>query len=202
MKMRTAQVLGMAGLMVMGVFGCRKVSKDSDKVLATVVGEKITAGEFQETAKLMLQDDKKVDDLLKNEAMKEQRNEFLESLALQKAMIRFAKAEGLAKDSKAQLLLEQAQARITFQLLKERRIGKSEPTEVQLRALYDELIAKRKAAGQDKGLPTFEDVKATMPGIWKQDQEQKVGEAILKDVKQKFPMTFAEGYKPTKPAGE
>lgn len=209
MRMRGAQVLGMAGLLVIGLTGCHKVSKDTDKVLANVAGEKITAGKFQESAKLMIQDDKKVEDLLKNESLKEQRNEFLESLALQKAMIRFAKTEGLNKDPKAQLLLEQAQARIAFQLLVERRIKKAEPTEAQLKTMYDELTAQSKAAGQGKAqpsLPDFNQVKDRVRDIWKQKQQQEqertVSEQLMKEVKQKFPVTFSEGYKPTKPAGE
>lgn len=205
MKMRIAY-MGMAGMLVVVALGCKKGSKDTDQVLANIAGEKITSGQFQESARMIFQDEKRAQDLLKDESAKDQRNQLLESLALQKAMVRFAKAEGLDKDPKAKLMLEQAQARVFFQLLVERRSTKVEPTEEQLRKQWDEIVAQQKAMGRDKGLPPYEQVRENLVARWKQQEQQKqeqlVSESLLKEVKQKYPITFAEGYKPAEPAGQ
>ena len=206
MRIRMAQVLGMAGLLMMGGMGCRRFSKDTDKVLANVAGEKITAGQFQAAVKIMVQDDKKVEDLVKNEASKDQRNQFLESMALQKAMVRFGRSQGLDKDPKTKLLLEQAQASVYFQVLRERRTTKAEPTDAQLKALYDEAYAQQKAAGREKAMPPYEIVKDRLKGMWKQQEQQKqeqtASEGLLKEMRQKYPVTYADGYKPAVPAGQ
>ena len=41
------------------------------------------------------------------------------------------------------------------------------------------------------------DVKAQLPGIWKQKQEQTISAAVFKELRQNYPITFAEGFKPT-----
>jgi hypothetical protein len=197
MKMRTAQLIGIGGCLALGFLGCTNVPKDASKILVNVAGEKITQAQFEEVVKVMVGDAKKADELLKSEAMKEQRNQFLESLAMQKSMIQMAKSEGLEKDLKAKVLLEQRSAQVYLQTLMDRRLSKSEPTETDLKTLYDTLVAERKAMGQDKGLPAFEDVKTQLPGVWKQKQEQAVSDALFKEMRQKYPLTFAEGYKPT-----
>jgi len=197
MRMRTAQWIGIGSLVALGFLGCSKLPKDTSKVLANVGGEKITEAQFEEVVKVLIGDDKRAEDLLRNEAMKEQRNQFLESLALQKSMVQMAKAQGLEKDLKAKVLLEQRVAQVYLQAIMDRRLPKAEPTEAELKALYDGLVAERKAAGQDKGLPAFEDVKAQLPGIWKQKQEQTISAAVFKELRQNYPITFAEGFKPT-----
>jgi hypothetical protein len=202
MKMRTAQLIGIGSLVVLGFLGCSKVPKDTSKILVNVAGEKITQAQFEEVVKVMIGDDKKAEELLKSEAMKEQRNQFLESLALQKSMVVMAKAEGLEKDLKAKVLLEQRSAQVYLQTLLDRRLPKSEPTEADLKTMYEGLVAERKAMGQDKGLPAFEDVKAQLPGVWKQKQEQTVTEGLFKELRQKYPLTFAEGYQPTPQPGQ
>lgn len=195
MKMHRSLALTAAALAVLGGFGCKKFSKDKSPLVANVGGEKITETQFKSLAKSLAQDDKKVEDLMKNTA---QRNQFLESLAMQKALIRFGKLEGLDKDQRAQTMVEQAMARAYFQVLVDRRLSKAEPTDAQLRPIYDDLVAQRKAAGQDKGLPPFEDpkVKGYLAGAWKQKQEQEISEAVLKEVRLKVPITYGEGYKP------
>jgi len=198
MKLSGSVALGAAALMVLAGFGCKKFSKDKSPVVASVAGEKITENQFRDIAKALVQDEKKVNDLLQTAPQREQRNQVLESIATQKAMIRFGKLEGLEKDPQTKVMMEQAQARAYFQILVERRLQKGDPTDAQIKPMYDELVAQRKAAGQDKGLPPFEDpqVKKYLAGAWKQKQEQTVSEALLKDVKQKFPVTFSDGYKP------
>ena len=202
MKMRTAQWIGIGSLLALGFLGCTNVSKDTSKILVNVAGEKITEAQFQEVVKVLIGDDKKSEELLKSDAMKEQRNQFLESLALQKSMIQMAKAQGLEKDLKAKVLLEQRVAQVYLQTLMDQRLPKAEPTEAELKALYDGLVEERKAAGQEKGLPAFEEVKAQMPGIWKQKQEQTISAALFKELRQNYPITYAEGYKPTPQPGQ
>jgi hypothetical protein len=202
MRMRTAQLIGIGSLLTLGFLGCTNVPKDTSKILVNVAGEKITEAQFQEVVKVLIGDDKKSEELLKSDAMKEQRNQFLESLALQKSMIQMAKAEGLEKDLKAKVLLEQRSAQVYLQTLMDRRLPKTEPTETELKALYDGLVEERKASGQEKGLPAFEEVKAQLPGIWKQKQEQTLSTALFKELRQNYPITFAEGYKPTPQPGQ
>ena len=95
------------------------------------------------------------------------------------------------------MLLEQRVAQVYLQTLMDRRLPKTEPSEADLKALYDGLVEERKATGQDKGLPAFEEVKAQLPGIWKQKQEQAISATLFKEMRQNYPLTFAEGYKPT-----
>ncbi len=202
MRNRTMRWIGMGSLVTLGFLGCNQVQKDTSKVLVSAPELKITETQFAEVVKVLIGDDKKAEDLLKNGDNKEQRNQFLESLALQKAMIQMARTEGLEQDSKAKILLEQRTAQVYLQTLTDRRLPKNEPTETELRALYDGLVQERKAAGQDKGLPTFDEVKPQLPAIWKQKQEQSVTEALFKELRQKHPFTFAEGYKPTPQPGQ
>jgi hypothetical protein len=202
MRMRTAQLIGIGSLMALGFLGCTNMPKDSSKVLVNVAGEKITEAQFQEVVKVLIGDDKKAEELLKNGDLKEQRNQFLESLALQKSMIQMAKAEGLEKDLKAKVLLEQRVAQVYLQTLMDRRMPKAEPTEAELKTMYDGLVEERKAAGQDKGLPAFEEVKAQLPAVWKQKQEQTISTALFKELKSNYPITFADGYKPAPQPGQ
>jgi hypothetical protein len=52
--------------------------------------------------------------------------------------------------------------------------------------------------GEDKGLPAYEEVKAHLPGIWKQKQEQTITENLFKELRQNYPITFAEGNQPSR----
>ncbi len=202
MRNCTMRWIGMGSLVALGFLGCNQAQKDTSKVLVSTQDLKITETQFKEVVKILIGDDKKAGELLTNSAMQEQRNQFLESLALQKAMVLMARTEGLEKDQKAQVLLEQRTAQVYLQTLTERRLPKNEPSESELRTLYDGLVLERKAAGQDKGLPTFDEVKPQLPAIWKQKQEQTVTENLFKELRQKYPFTFAEGYKPTPQPGQ
>ena len=202
MKMRAAWMIGFGSLAVLGLFGCRHAPKDASKVLASVAGEKITETQFVDIVKIVAGDEKQADALLKSGELKEQRNQFLESLALQKSTVQLAKGEGLDKDPKLKVMLEQRIAQVYLQALMERRMPKQEPTDAELKTLYDDLVQQRKAEGQDKGLPAFEEVKAQLPGVWKQRQEQATSVALFKELKQKYPITFAEGYQPTPQPGQ
>lgn len=198
MNKRTASMLGMSGLLVVGLLGCSRISKNTGKVLANVAGEKITEGQFRDVVHAVTGDPKKAEELLTNDKLKEQRNQFLKTFALQKAMLKMASAEKMDKELKYKLQLEDNAARIYFQGLMERRASKAEPTEAQLKALYDELVGMRKAEGA-KGIPPYESVKSQMPTIWKQRQDQNLTEQLFKEIKQKYPITYADGYAPAQP---
>ena len=202
MRMRTAQLLGIGGLLTLGFLGCTNVPRDTSKILVNVAGDKITEAQFEEVVKVMVGNAQQAEELLKSDAMKEQRNQFLESLAMQKSMIQMAKAEGVERDLRVKVLLEQRVAQVYLQTLMERRLPKTEPTEADLKALYEGLVEERKAAGQDKGLPAFEEVKAQLPGLWKQKQEQAISATLFKELRQNYPINFAEGYKPTPQPGQ
>ena len=87
-------------------------------------------------------------------------------------------------------------AQAYVQTLMERRLAKAQPTDAELKATYDELVAERKAQGQDQAVPPFEQVKAQMPALWKQRQETKVFEQLMKEATQKYQITYADAYKP------
>lgn len=202
MKMRTTAWIGIGALLALGFLGCNRGPKDASPVLVNAGGERISQTQFEEVVKVLVGDDKKAEELLKSDAARGQRNQFLESLALQKAIIQMAKAEGMEKDLRTKVLLEQRIAQTYLQTLMDRRMPKTEPTEADLKSLYDTLVAERKAMGQDKDLPAFEAVKAQLPGIWKQKQEQTITEGLFKEVRQKYPITFAAGYEPTPQPGQ
>jgi len=197
MKLRHAQGIGIAGLALVAVLGCNRGSKDTSKVIASVAGEKITEKAFTETIKAMVPDEAKAKEVLTSEALREKRNEFLGQLAKAKALVLLGKAQGLDKDPAVKLRLEQMTAQAYVQTLMERRLAKTQPTDADLKATYDELLAERKAQGQEQGIPPFEQVKAQMPMLYKQRQEAKVFEQLMKEATQKSPITYADQYKPS-----
>jgi len=197
MEMRMARVLGMSGLLLVGALGCNKVSKDNSKVLASVGGEKITEVYFAETVRSLVGDEAKSKDLLGNEAMKEERNQLLNGLATQKALILFAKAEGIDKDPKIKIAVDQAIANAYAQAMIERRLSKGEPTEAQLKAIYDDYVTQSKASGAGAPPPPpFAQVKDQLVPLWKRQQGKVASDTLLTQLKQKYPVTFAPDYKP------
>ena len=75
--------------------------------------------------------------------MREQRNQILGTLVNQKALLAWAKAEGLDKNPKVQVEVTSALANAYFQVLVDRLVTKAEPTDDQLKAVYDEYAAHR-----------------------------------------------------------
>lgn len=193
MKLIAASGLGIA---LLATLGCGKVSKDTSKVIANVAGEKITEKAFTEVVKAMVPDEAKAKEILSSEPMRAKRNEFLGQVAKAKALVQFGKAQGLEKDPAIQLRMEQVAAQTYLQILMERRMSKVQPSEADLKAVYDELVNERKAQGQAEGIPPYEQVKAQMPMIYKQRQEAKVFEQVMKEATQKTPITYADDYKP------
>jgi maltooligosyltrehalose synthase len=196
MEMRAARMMGICGMLVLGAVGCNRVSKDNGVVVASVGGEKITQAAFTAVVNDYLGDPAKAQDLLTNPKMQEQRNQFLGTLVNQKALLQFVKLDGLDKDPKARIEVESAIANAYFQLEAERLVAKAEPTDADLKAFYDDYVLQAKAANQAAGLPTFEQVKAQLPGAWKRKQQQQARESLLLQLNQKCPVVFAPDYRP------
>ncbi len=172
--------------------GCKPSGGDRTKVLATVGGEKITQQVFEANIKAMAPDEAQAKDFISAEARKGARETFLKQLAESKAVIRWATLEGLDKDPKAKVMLEQAKAQAYFRLIMERRTAALKPTDADLKALYDERTAAAKGA-PDAKIPPFEDVKERVAEMWQQQQASKVQEQFLKEVSQKVKITYADG---------
>jgi hypothetical protein len=210
MKFKAVLGLGMGSLLIAGFAGCKHAAKDTSLVLVDVAGDKITKNQFETIVKAVIGDDKQAGDLLANDTMKEQRNQLLDALALQKIILQAAKTEGLDKDTKTQFLQEQGIAQLYLRTLMERRLKKAapgpEPTDADLKPIYDQGIAQQKAAGNTKNLPTFDQVKPQLIAGWKQNKQQERSEtelkALIAEMRQKYPSTFAEGYKPTPQPGQ
>jgi hypothetical protein len=194
MDMRMARMTGAGALLVLGLLGCNKVSKDHGKVLATVAGEKITEQAFTDTVQNVMGDQAK--DLLSNPASKERCNQILGTLVNQKAILAWAKEKGLDKDPKAQIEVSSAVANAYFNIMLEKSAVSAEPTDVQLKELYDQILAQAKAANQAQGIPPFEQVKAQLPSVWKQRQVQGARERVLNELNQKYPVVFDPEYRP------
>jgi len=200
MAMRAAKMLGMSGLLVLGTLACSKASADHSKVVASVGPEKITEKAFADTVRIMVGDEAKAKDVLTSEAARPQRNQLLETIVTQKALLRFAKSEGLDKDPKVQLAVEAATAQVYFQAMMEKRAASVEPTEAQLKALYDDYVKQADAAGQKASVPPFEQVKAQLPQLWKRKQGQAASDMLLTQLKQRYTVVFAPEYKPAQGA--
>jgi hypothetical protein len=194
MDMRAARLMGMGGLVVLGLLGCGKVSEDHGKVLATVAGEKITEKAFADTVQNVMGDQGK--DLLSNPANKERRNQILGTLVNQKAILAWAKEKGLDKDPKVQIEVSSAVANAYFNILLEKSSANAEPTDEQLRELYDQVLAQAKAANQAQGIPPFEQVKGQLPALWKQRHMQDARERVLNELNAKYPVVFDPDYRP------
>lgn len=194
MKIRMTHVAGMAGLVALLAVGCSKVSKDTSQVLASVGGEKITLNQFTALVKAAAGDEAKAKEVLGGEAMREQRNRFLESLVQDKAVIQLAKAQGLDKDPKVLAQLEQVTARVYMQSLIEKRAG--EPSDAELKAMLEKLMKSQAAPGKDVKLPPFEVVKPQLVNLWRQEKMQTLVDTLLKEAQQKTPANYADGYKP------
>jgi hypothetical protein len=194
MEMRSARMFGICGLVIVGL-ACGKGHRDTSKIVATVAGEKITEKMFTDAVHNLFGDDARANEILTNPLLKDQRNELLAQFVDQKVMSKFGDKQGLDKDPKAKLLLEAAKSNAYGQVLLERAVGKIEPTEAQLKAFYDKAVEKAKAAGQDKGFPPFEAVKAQLPNAWKRDQMQEASQKLVKDAKAQIVTTVDPQWK-------
>lgn len=199
-RWKTLGSLALAGGVALSWYGCSRFRKSEGAVLAKVGREAVTSMDLKTLIEMNFKDAAMVQKFLTGEENKARRSQAVESMALNRAMLQFGKLQGLEKDPQHRLMLEQAQAQVVYQTLVEKRSAKLEPSEADLKALYDEVAAERKAAGQEKGFPSFEEAKAQLPMVWKQRQTKKISEEILKEVKAVVPITYSEGYKPADPA--
>lgn len=176
----------LALLPLLALLGCQRTG-DGGKVLANVAGEKITEAGFKQALETAGMPSSQMADLLSNPLQRERRQELLRTLVETKTLVAYGKSAGLDRDPKVGRTMEQVTARVYFQFLIEQR-GKAEPTEAQLRELYDRHLAKQAKRGSVAGFPKFEDVQPQLREAWVQDQ-------IQQDVAQKIPVTFADGWK-------
>jgi len=189
-------LLVLAAALVSGP-GCGKGSKDSGPVLASVGGEKITAGEFKDLVDRIAPDAESAKKLLEdpNPMMRGQRNKLLGQLTEATAVIHMAKEQGLDNDPrvKAAVKLALANAYKTA-MLSNRMPAKAEPSEADLKAVYDKYAAQAKAANQP--MPPFDQVKPQLTDAWRRDQQEKVMGLLDEEIAKRVPTTYAEGYAP------
>lgn len=195
MEMRTAGTIGLCGWLALSILGCTKVSKDNSKVIASVGGEKVTEQAFQQMVRTWVGDPGKANDLLTSQALRGQRNQFLGSLLNQRALLQYAKAEGLDKDPKVKLQVESAVADAYFQIVVDRLMPKGDPTDEQLQAFWDDYVKQAKLLGQDKGLPTFDQVKPQLPKAWKEHQAEVIRQTFVTQLTQKYPPVVDPDYR-------
>jgi len=200
MAMRMAKMLGVTGVLVLGTLACGKISGDHSKVIASVGSDKITEKAFTDIVRLLIGDDVKAKDMMNSESARAQRNTLLENLVTQKALLRLGKSEGLDKDPKVQLAVDAAIANVYAQTLIEKRSANVEPTEAQLKELYDDFVKQAEAAGQKGTVPPFEQVKAQLPQLYKRKQGQQASDMLLTQLKQRYTVVFAPEYKPAQGA--
>ena len=192
--MRVARTFGLCSLVVLGLLACVKKQKDNSRVIASVGGEKITENYFNDTMCTYLGDADKANDLLTKPDMREKRNQVLQSLVNQKALFQFVKLRGLDKDPQVQLQIATATADAYFQLLLDRLVA--EPTEHQLRALYNDYVTQTKAANKALGMPTptFEQIKTNLSMVWKREQGKTTSDTLLAQINQQFPVVIEPEY--------
>jgi len=187
------RMAALGGILALALVGCRSGNTGTDTVIAKVGAEKVTEAQFHDLINALAGDPEKAQEFLTEEKNRGQRNEFLSKYLDSKGLVMLAKEEGLDGDPKIRLQLDEAITQVYAQAILERRMPKAEPTDAQLRAIYDEIAGKQKDMGMT--LPPFEEAKPHLPALWKQKQQQEIGEALLKEIKTKFPVTIADEYK-------
>jgi len=177
--------------------GCRNENTDTDVAIAKIGNEKViervTEAQFKDLVTALFGDSESAMDFLNDEKNRGQRNEFLAKYIEGKGLIMLAKEEGVDDDPKVRLQLDGALIDVYAQALIERRLSKAEPTDAQLREVYFEIAAQQRALGN--GMPPFEEARPHLPPLWKQRQQQIVAESLMKEIKDKFPITIANEYK-------
>jgi hypothetical protein len=178
---------------------CGKGKPDASRVIANIGGEKLTETEFQDVVKTLSPDTQEAQTFLTDPRAREERAQLASRIAMSRAITTYARLTGLDQDPTVKRQLEQQLANVYFQALMQKRLGKAEPTEEQLLALYKERVGLLQASGRAQGVPPFEAVKGQLPELWKQQRAQTLSQEIQKEIKQKVPVTLADDYRP---AGE
>lgn len=169
---------------------------DTSAVLANVNGTRITQADFEARAKTLSTNPQEVQAFLTDAKYQAQRAQLVHQMAFEAAMTQIAAKNNLDQDPSAVALLAKQRAAIYANVLVSRSAGSATPTEEQLKAFYDELVASRKAAGQAQGLPPYDQVKALpqFTEAWQKAQFQKAGDVFQKDLKTQVPVTYADGF--------
>lgn len=181
--------------------GCGIGSHDSSPVVANVAGQKITQKEFEDIVRALAPKPSDADSLLTDPKLKERRNQWVGNLAEQRALIEMAKLEGVDKDVKVRLQAESALAEVYKRAILEKRTASMAAPEADLHQIYDEAVAKQKAAGSTQVLPPFDAVHAELVQAWQQKQQQQGQERLVKELKQRVPISYGDGYQPTQMGG-
>jgi len=181
--------------------GCGTASRDSSPVVANVAGQKITQKEFEGIVRALAPKKSDADTLLSDPKLKERRNQWVGSLVEQKAMIELARLEGVDKDVKVRLQAESALAEVYKRAIIEKRTSATVAPEAELHKIYDEAVAKQKAAGSTQPLPPFDAVRAELTQAWQQKQQAQAQERLVTELKQRVPVSYAEGYQPNQMGG-
>jgi|GEM_PF-392115 len=187
------RMAALGSILALSLAGCRSGNTDTNTVIAKIGEEKVTVTQFHDLINALAGDPEKAQEFLTEEKNRGQRNEFLSKYIESKGLVMLAKAEGLDSDPKIKLQLDEAITQVYAQAILERRMPKTEPTEAQLRAIYDEIVGKQRDMGMR--LPPFEEAKPHLPALWKQKQQQEIGDALIKEIKTKYPVTIADEYK-------
>jgi hypothetical protein len=193
MKAILSKIFWIGAALALALLGCNKVSKETDAPIAKIGTLKITESQFRDLVKSILSDEARAKEFLDDEKFRDQRNEYLARYIEGKGLVMLAKSLGMDDDPKVQVQLDDAITMVYFQALADRRMPKEGPTDAQLREFYKEFIAQQGQAGQ--AFPPFEEAKPHLEPLYKQKQQRDVAEEIMKEIKEKFPATFAEGYK-------
>ena len=193
--MRTnCSIMAILGITLTLAFtACNKVSNDTDTVIAKIGNEKITESQFVELVNALFDDPERGREFLTDENNRGQRNEFLAKYLETKGLMLLAKDEGLDEDLKVQIQLNDAITQVYAQAMLERRMPDAEPTEEQLREIYDEIAAMQRSMGG--GVPPFAEVRSQLPQLWMQKQQQELAEALMEEIREKYPPIIADEYK-------
>jgi len=181
--------------------GCGTGARDTSPVVANVAGQKITQKEFEAIVRALAPKPSDADSLLTDPKLKERRNQWVGSLAEQKALIELAKLEGMDKDIKVRLQAESALAEVYKRAIIEKRTTATAAPEAELHKIYDEAVAKQKAAGNTQPIPPFDAVRAELTQAWQQKQQAQAQERLVTELKQRVPVSYGEGYQPNQMVG-
>lgn len=175
------RTLLLSTLALVALGGCHRGAPDASKVLANVGGQKITQADFEKLVTGMVPDPTKVKTLLESPAFQAQKPQLVQQLALQRAVITWARQQGLDKDTAVLAQLEGAMAQTYFQAMMARRADpqKNPPADTQLLEMYQEI------KGKNRELPPFEQIKPQLAQGYPQWR-------FHKELRAAVPITYAD----------
>lgn len=178
--MRTHTLPALAAVLALAA-GCHRGSGDTSKVLANVGGQKVSQADFEAVVKTMLPDPSRAEAIMKSPGFQAQKADLVRQLAMQKAVIAWARIQGLDQDPALKAQVEGALAQTYYQAMMARRqdAARTPPSEAQLAAMYQEIKLKT------KDIPPFEQVKAQLAQGYAQWTWQK-------ELKAAVPITYSD----------